>query len=84
MMNHILNAFLLIVMVSFPLIGAANSAGDISSYPYAESRPVPNQYIIVFEDKTPNPKAEAANIVRANKGELLHSYQYAIKGFSAK
>lgn len=71
-------------MIGISSIAYANPAYDGPSYPNVESRLIPDQYIIIFKENTSNPKAEAASIVRANKGELLHSYQYAIKGFSAR
>jgi subtilisin family serine protease len=83
-MNVIAIAFLSIVMISTSLMASANPAYDTPSYPYAQSRLVPDQYIIIFKKNVSNPQAEASNIVRANKGELIHNYQYAIKGFSAR
>lgn len=83
-MNVIAIGFLSIVMMCTAFIASANPAFDTLSYPYAKSRPVADQYIIIFKKDVSNPQAEAANIVRANRGELIHSYQYAIKGFSAR
>lgn len=60
---------------------ANNSAA--ATYPYAQSRPIPGRYIVVFKGSVANPAAEAASLVRGAGGQLHHSYGSAIKGFAA-
>jgi len=54
-----------------------------ASHPYAQSKPVPGRYIVVFWDSVNSPAAEAANLMRASGGQLHHTYGSAIKGFAA-
>jgi subtilisin family serine protease len=42
------------------------------------------QYIVVFSDRVDNPQAEAARMLRGTGGELLHSYEHALRGFAAR
>ncbi len=54
-----------------------------AAHPYAQSKPVPGRYIVVFRDSVANPAAEAANLVRGLGGQLHHTYTSALKGFAA-
>lgn len=56
---------------------------DGASYRYGASRPVADRYVVIFKAEVENPAAEAASLVRAGGGQLLHTYQYALKGFAA-
>ena len=54
-----------------------------ATHPYAQSKPIPGRYIVVFWDSVTNPAAEAANLMRASGGQLHHTYGSALKGFAA-
>ena len=54
-----------------------------ATHPYAQSKPIPGRYIVVFWDSVNSPAAEAANLMRASGGQLHHTYSSAIKGFAA-
>ena len=51
---------------------------------YAASKPILDQYIVVFKGHVASPTAEAQKLVRAAGGRLLHTYSNSIKGFSAQ
>jgi subtilisin family serine protease len=59
-----------------PLAGvdAAAKSGDV----------IPGQYIVVFRDDVQNPVAEAHATVGQLGGEMLYTYQHALKGFAAR
>lgn len=61
-------------------------ASDVKSadHPYARSRPIAGQYIVVFKNTVGNPRAEAAQLINNHGGKLLHTYFHSIKGFSAQ
>jgi subtilisin family serine protease len=61
----------------------AQAAPPAASHPFAQSKPVPGQYIVVFKNSVGNPGAEAANIMRGLSGQVRHVYTSAIKGFAA-
>ncbi|MEO6292439.1 MAG: S8 family peptidase [Burkholderiaceae bacterium] len=54
-----------------------------ATHPYAQSKPIPGRYIVVFWDSVNSPAAEVANLMRASGGQLHHTYSSAIKGFAA-
>lgn len=45
---------------------------------------VRGQYIVIFNDRVTHPRAEAARLMRGTGGELLHTYQHALRGFAAR
>jgi len=45
--------------------------------------PVPNQYIIVFQNWVTNPKAQAEQLAQSFPMQILHVYHAALKGFAA-
>ncbi len=45
---------------------------------------VPDQYIVVFHDNLPNPRAAAQDVARQHGLALLYVYEHALKGFAAK
>src|SRR5688572_9742672 len=49
-------------------------------------RPIPNQYIVVFNDDTLSSEVDsrAAEMARASGGIVKHIYRYALNGFSAR
>ncbi|MBT8400129.1 MAG: S8 family serine peptidase [Rhodothermia bacterium] len=55
-------------------VGKAAKAGDA----------IPGQYIVTFSDHVRNPRSEAAGLVQAQGGEMLYTYEYALKGFAAR
>ncbi|MEK6407440.1 MAG: LamG-like jellyroll fold domain-containing protein [Acidobacteriota bacterium] len=46
-------------------------------------KPIPNEYIVVFNDNTPrwSIAATAASLTRVHGGDLKHIYQYVLEGF---
>lgn len=64
-------------------VALAQAAEPPATHPYAQSKPVPGRYIVVFRDSVANPAAEAANLVRGLGGQLHHTYTSALKGFAA-
>ena len=64
-------------------VALAQAAEPLAAHPYAQSKPVPGRYIVVFRDSVANPAAEAANLVRGLGGQLHHTYSSALKGFAA-
>ena len=57
-----------------PVAPVAAQSGDL----------IPDQYVVVFKEDFAGDVVAAANeLVNANGGTLLHTYQYALKGFSA-
>jgi subtilisin family serine protease len=70
-------------MVVYTPTSFAQAGDSPPTHPYAQSRPIPGRYIVVFKNSVANPAAEAASIARANGGQLHHTYTSAIKGFAA-
>ena len=64
-------------------VALAQAAEPLAAHPYAQSKPVPGRYIVVFRDSVANPAAEAVNLVRGLGGQLHHTYTSALKGFAA-
>ena len=54
-----------------------------ATHPYAQSRPIPGRYIVVFKDSVPNASAEAATVMRGRGGRHHHTYSRVLKGFAA-
>lgn len=54
-----------------------------ATHPFAQSRPIPGRYIVVFKSTVTNPAAEAANLMQGRGGQLHHTYTKALKGFAA-
>jgi subtilisin family serine protease len=87
-----------LLVSSVLMIDALPTAGEASPAPKAHAAspvapsvapqsgdPVPDQYVVVFKDDFAGDVAGAAEeLVRANGGTLLHVYQDALKGFSAR
>lgn len=48
-----------------------------------ESKPIPDRYIVVFKPAVANAVAEAQRLVRAQGGQVHHTYSNSIKGFAA-
>jgi aqualysin 1 len=56
---------------------------DVPADYRGESYPIPGRYIVVFKSRVADPAAEARNLMRGHRGQIHHTYSYAIKGFSA-
>jgi subtilisin family serine protease len=52
----------------------APGAGDV----------IPGQYIVVFDDATPDPEARAREKVARHRGALAHTFRHAVRGFAAR
>jgi len=50
---------------------------------FGPSKPIPDNYIIVFKDTVANPAAEAQNLMRGRGGQINFIYSNSIKGFAA-
>lgn len=55
----------------------------VATHPFAQSRPIPGRYIVVFKAGVANPAALAATLVQGQGGQLHHTYTGALKGFAA-
>ena len=62
----------------------AHAAPGAATHPFAVSRPIDNQYIVVFKREVAEPAALAAQLAQQHGGRLLHSYSHALKGFAAR
>jgi aqualysin 1 len=71
--------------VDAPMAGQ-HAAGTHGPPPGAgqQARPVPGQYIVLFNSAVPDAPGLANALVRAQNGTLLHVYQHAVKGFAAR
>jgi hypothetical protein len=70
-------------MVVFAPTAFAQTQGAPATHPFAQSRPIPGRYIVVFKDSVADPAAETARAMNGLGGQLLHKYSGAIKGFAA-
>lgn len=61
----------------------AQTINPAASHPFAQSRPIPGRYIVVFKRSVRDPATEAANVMSGIGGQLHHSYAHALKGFAA-
>jgi len=50
---------------------------------FGPSKPIPDNYIVVFKDRVANPAAEAQNLMRGRGGQINFIYSNSIKGFAA-
>lgn len=69
-------------LAALTLVPAATFAQ--SAQPAVASRPIANQYIVVFQPQTAQPATLAAQLARQSGGQLLHSYSHAISGFALR
>ena len=49
---------------------------------FGPSKPIPDNYIVVFKDTVANPAAEAQNLMRGRGGQINFIYSNSIKGFA--
>jgi aqualysin 1 len=63
-------------------------AGPSPREPYAWARPpegvIPGQYIVVLKEGVRDPTAVARTHAQRHGAEVLHTYQYALKGYAAR
>jgi len=52
-------------------------------YAFGPSKPIPDNYIVVFKDTVANPAAEAQSLMRGRGGQINFIYSNSIKGFAA-
>lgn len=74
-------------VLSIPLVlgaTAIQSAAQSTGIPNASSAPIRGHYIVVFNDKVRNPRAEVASLNRNNSMRVKHIYDVALKGFAAQ
>lgn len=72
---------LVIVVTCYGLIGFETSSAKSEDDKFDK---IPGQYIIVFKDKVNDAQSESENITKSRKLERIHTYNNAIKGFSAR
>ncbi|MFC1531347.1 fibronectin type III domain-containing protein, partial [Gemmatimonadota bacterium] len=60
------------------------SAKAEASQQAREDQPIPNRYLVIFEDNVSNPGALARNLAGAKGLGIRHTYSHAIKGFAAE
>lgn len=74
-------------VLAMPLVVSATatqSGAQSTSVPNASSAPIKGSYIVVFNDKVKNPRAEVASLNRNNNMRIKHIYDVALKGFAAQ
>lgn len=52
--------------------------------PFGVSRPIENQYIVVFKRDVTQPSALAAQLAQQHGGQVMHTYTSALKGFAGR
>lgn len=62
----------------------AQADPSMAAHPFGESRPIENQYIVVFKSDVTQSAALAAQLTQQHGGQVLHTYTNAIKGFAAR
>jgi aqualysin 1 len=70
-------------MVVYAPGASAQANGQAPSHPFAQSRPIPGRYIVVFDSSVGNAAAATAAAMQGTGGQLHHTYSGAIKGFAA-
>lgn len=75
---------LLCVLSVLASSATAQPAGSGASHTFGASRPVQDQYIIVFKNNVTNPRALEAQLVQQAGGQVTYSYQHVFKGFAAR
>ncbi|MBC7561351.1 MAG: S8 family serine peptidase [Gemmatimonadaceae bacterium] len=67
-----------------PPVGPLAEVSAKTAAAASQGRKIPDQYIVVFDRETPDAPGLSRRLVQAHGGTLLHTYQYAIKGFAAR
>jgi subtilisin family serine protease len=73
--------FLAVIIALVALPGFAGGAKEPKVI--KAKKKVPDQYIVVFEDRVADVEAAADELVRGHRGRKLHVYSKALKGFAA-
>ena len=72
-------------LLAFTTAGVlAQADPSMVAHPYGESRPIENQYIVVFKGDVAQPAALAAQLTQRHGGQVTHTYTNALKGFAAR
>ncbi len=72
-----------VAVAVFAPVTFAQQANPPASHSFAESRPIPGRYIVVFKSSVRDAATETANVMRGAGGQLHHTYANSIKGFAA-
>ena len=56
---------------------------ELPAKAFAQSRPIPGRYIVVFKNTVNDVSAEASAMERSHGAQIRHVYAHAIKGFAA-
>src|SRR3989338_2728080 len=79
-----LNATLVLFLGIF-VAGISNTAQVASAKSFNDRiDKIPGQYIVVFKDKVADADSESDKIAKTHKLERIHTYNRAIKGFTAR
>lgn len=62
----------------------SQASAQSPSHRFAPSRPIPDQYIVVFKPDTAAPDVLAAQLASQHGGQLLRTYGHALKGFAVR
>lgn len=71
---------LIVLVLAFPVLGAGLKKGHLKK----SDRKVPDQYIVVFEDRVTNVDALADELVYKHRGRKTHVFSKVLKGFAAQ
>lgn len=74
-----ISSLVLAILLLLSVVGTAGASAKAA--PAADA--IPGQYIVVFKDTVSNPSDAASDMARKHGLGLLHTYEYAIKGFAA-
>ncbi len=62
---------------------ARQSPDPEASHKYPASRPIAGRYIVILKKHVQQPEQEAQSMMRGTKGQVHHTFNNALKGFSA-
>src|SRR5438105_6529863 len=74
--------FLARLCAAFAILLAGAASAQTASHRYV-SQPIPNRYIVVFNDAVADAAGESDRMVRAAGGQRHHTFTHALKGFAA-
>ncbi|MEA2162821.1 MAG: hypothetical protein QOK37_948 [Thermoanaerobaculia bacterium] len=71
----------LLILITVPMFagGPKKDAGIKHA-----KKPIPNSYIVVFQDRVTDPIAVAMELTNLHRGQLKHVYDKALKGFAVE
>lgn len=67
-----------VIAVATVAASVAHAAPGAVTHPFAVSRPIDNQYLVVFKREVAEPAALAAQLTQQQGGRLLHSYSHVL------